>query len=85
MKIETDNQGHIVLKEIYTDVMLETSEGNRLGICMRDDTFEINVMPKGEGGHCWQRVNMQTKTITRMYAKQHKVINPDGGEPNANQ
>lgn len=66
MKIDTNEEGYIVIRELFTGVMLETEEGNRLGICMRDDTFEINVMPKGDIEHCWQRVNMQTKNITRM-------------------
>ena len=66
MKIDTNEEGYIVIRELFTGVMLETEEGNRLGICMRDDTFEINVMPKGDIEHCWQRVNMRTKNITRM-------------------
>jgi len=60
MKIDTDKDGNIVLKEIYSGVLLETSEGNQLGICMRDDTFEINILPKGTKIHCWHHVNMQT-------------------------
>jgi hypothetical protein len=67
MKIGLDGKGHIVLKEVYSGILFETEEGNRLGLCMRDDTFEINVMPKGEVDHCWQRVNMQTKNITREF------------------
>ena len=66
MKIEVTEQGDIVLKEVFSGVLLETTEGNRIGICARDDTFEINVFPKGAKDHCWQRVNMQTKTIEVM-------------------
>ena len=80
MKIELDDQGHIVLKEVYSGIMLETSEGNRLGICMRDDTFEINVLPKGVIEHNWQRVNMKTGNITRMYDKAIEVKDPDSGD-----
>jgi hypothetical protein len=82
MRIELDDQNHIVFKEIYNGVLLETSEGNRLGICMRDDTFEINVMPKGEVEHCWQRVNMQNKNITRMFigSGEAENIENDNGE-----
>lgn len=82
MKIELDDQGYIVLKEVYSGVLLETSEGNQLGICMRDDTFEINVMPKDSLEHCWQRVNMKTCNITRMFdEKGREVKNPDPSEP----
>ena len=62
MKIEVDEERNIVLKNVYNGVLMETSEGNRIGICMRDDTFEINVLPKGEKG-LWHRVDMVTKTI----------------------
>lgn len=82
MKIELSKDGYIVLKEVYNGIMLETAEGHRLGICMRDDTFEINVLPKGDKNYCWQRVNMKTKNITRMSkevkndANQQRTNNP---------
>lgn len=79
MRIEIDKKNYIVLKEVYNGIMLETSEGNRLGICMRDDTFEINIMPKGAVEHCWQRVNMHTKNIIRLFSDSDKVDRPDGG------
>ena len=69
MKIEVKNvwKDHIiVLKEVYNGIGLETSEGNLIGICMRDDTFEINVMPKGAVQSKWFRVNMQTRTVEEM-------------------
>ena len=64
MKVEIDEKGSIVLKEIYSGILLETKEGNQIGVCMRDDTFEINVLPKGFQGQ-WHRVNMQTTTIEK--------------------
>ena len=64
MKIEAEGND-IVLKQIYSGVFLETSEGNRIGICMRDDTFEINVLPKGAAVSTWHRVNMQTRNIIK--------------------
>lgn len=79
MKIELDDQGNIVILEVYSGLMMQTSEGNRLGICMRDDTFEINVMPKGSFDHCWHRVNMQTGKIESMKMVTSAVKDPDGG------
>ena len=53
----------LVITEAYSGVLFETSEGNAIGICMRDDTFEINVIPKGKRTHKWYRVDMQSRTI----------------------
>jgi len=56
----------VVLKEIYNGISLETEEGNQLNVCMRDDTLEMNVCPKGvDSGHWW-RVDMQTGRIEPM-------------------
>ncbi|NNG09067.1 MAG: hypothetical protein HKM92_02770 [Arenibacter sp.] len=63
MKIGVDEFKHIVITEAYSGVMLETSEGNQIGICMRDDTFEINILPKKQHTNNWWRVNMQTGKI----------------------
>ena len=72
MKVDVtlEEGGGLVLKEIYSGVLLETSEGNRLGICMRDDTFEINIIPHGTPleKHNWWRVNMQDGTIEKEVA-----------------
>jgi len=62
MKIETNEDGVIVLKEVFNGIMLTTEEGNSIGICMRDDTFEINVIPKNRTPR-WHRVNMQRADI----------------------
>ena len=43
MKIDVDEERNIRLKEVYSGVLLETSEGNQLGVCMRDDTFELTI------------------------------------------
>lgn len=67
MKVEVNEDRDIVLKEVFSGVMLETSEGNRIGICMRDDTFEIHVMPKEQSEYRdWWRVDMQTGCIERL-------------------
>ena len=53
----------LVIKEAFSGLILETAEGNRIGLCMKDDTFEINISPKGKKEHKWYRVNMQLRTI----------------------
>jgi len=63
MKISVGEDRTILLQEIFCNTVLETAEGNRLAICMRDDTIEMNVV----GHHpCWYRVNMQTGKISPM-------------------
>jgi len=49
MKLEITEDGTLCLKEVFSGVLLETAEGNQIGICMRDDTFEINIKPNGDG------------------------------------
>ena len=78
MKVTTDENGDIVLKEIYSGVFLETSEGNRIAVCMRDDSFEINVLPKGSEGSQWHHVDMETGLIAPEAAGTPKVPDPDG-------
>jgi len=55
-----------VLEEVYSGVLMRTDEGNEIGICMRDDTLEINVCPGGTDTENWWRVNMQTGRIECM-------------------
>lgn len=42
MRIETNDKGEIILKEVYSGIGLETSDGEYMGICMRDTGFEFN-------------------------------------------
>jgi len=44
MKLDTDEKGEIVLKEIYSGVKLETKDKEYMGICMRDSGFEFNYI-----------------------------------------
>ena len=62
MKIEVDEEFNLVLKEVFNPVILETEEGNKLAVCMRDDTFEITA--PGSDRH-W-RVNVETGEIFEM-------------------
>lgn len=65
MRIETDEMGDLVLKEVYNDIALETEEGNRLYVCMRDDTFEMYIEPAHTVGIRY-RINMQTRNIEKL-------------------
>ncbi len=69
MKIEVDHDGvdrFMVLKEVFSGVMMETSEGNRVGLCMRGDTIEFNVIPAEGGRSRWFQINMQTLEVRPM-------------------
>ena len=66
MKIEVDEDRDMVLKEVYNGLYIETSEGNRIGFCMRDDTVEFNVIPADSAKSQWFRVNMQTLEVENM-------------------
>jgi hypothetical protein len=81
MKITTDeDSGAIVIGEVFSGAFIETSEGNRIGFCLRDDTIEFNVLPKGSLESRWHRVNMQTLEVEDMLASARgSVQDPDGG------
>ena len=66
MKITTDEDGGIVIGEVFSGAYIETREGNRIGFCLRDDTIEFNVLPKGSKKFQWYRVNMQTLEVEKM-------------------
>ena len=59
MEISDMGGGTFVLKEVYNSVVLETKEGNKFAICMRDDTVEMKVV----GSDKWYRANMDTGEI----------------------
>lgn len=59
------------LQEIYCNTVLETREGNKLAICMRDDTIELNLLKDGQTW--WHRVNIDTGTIEPMDPKPLKA------------
>ena len=69
MKIDIDQHNNLRLKEVFSGILFETEEGNAIGVCMRDDTLEINVLPGGENSDNWWRVNMQTGSIENMKEK----------------
>lgn len=57
-----DGDQCISIQEVYCNTVLETSEGNKIAICMRDDTIEFNVLDHNK----WYRVDMQTGTVNAM-------------------
>jgi hypothetical protein len=59
MKLSIDEDYTIVLKEVFNSIVLETEEGNRFAICMRDDTVEMTVAGSG----IWYRADMKTGKI----------------------
>ena len=66
MRVEVGEDRSLILKDVYNGLVLETREGNQVAICMRDDTFEINVMPKGKMDYHWHRVDMQECKVLPM-------------------
>ena len=66
MRIEVSENGELLLTEIFSGVLMRTREGNEISICMRDDTFEINIITYAGG---WHRINMQDGTIRPMTAE----------------
>jgi hypothetical protein len=53
MKIDIDQNNDLRLTEVYNGILMETSEGNRIGICMRDNTFEINICCDDDTQNLW--------------------------------
>jgi hypothetical protein len=43
MRIDTMENYNIRLKDVFSPVMFETDEGEKLLVCMRDGAFEISV------------------------------------------
>jgi len=76
MKIEVDEQGQLRIKEVYGNTYLETREGNRLYICMRDDTFEMSPLHRRVSANNWWRVNMGSGRIEEMRGTQPTPLNP---------
>ncbi len=42
MKIRGSKEGHVILEEVFSGVELITSDGENMGICMRDTGFEFS-------------------------------------------
>jgi hypothetical protein len=84
MKIEADysdieGDRGLVIKEVYRGAYIETRNGNRIGFCMRDDTIELNVIPKDSPNSKWFRVNMEELTVDPMASKDAQDLTGLGG------
>jgi hypothetical protein len=44
MKIQHNENGELLITEVYSGVEFKTNDGETLGICMRDSGFEFNYM-----------------------------------------
>lgn len=44
MKINVNSNYQHILEEVYEPIILQTEEGNKMYVCMRDDTFELGVI-----------------------------------------
>jgi len=44
MKIDVDQDGTLVFRDVFNSVIFETLEGEQLIVCMRDGAFEIAVL-----------------------------------------
>lgn len=76
MKIETNENCDIVLQDVFNTIFLKTEEGNTLGICMRDDTFEMKLA----GSDRWYRVDVDTGEINLLQCvKKEHVCSRCGG------
>ena len=60
MRLDVDENGIVVLSRFFSGILLRTTEGNEIGVCPRDNTFEISV-----GGRWW-RVNMAEQSIEEL-------------------
>jgi len=44
MKIETGEEGELILKDVFNSVVFKTDDGEELVACMRDGAFEIATL-----------------------------------------
>jgi len=47
MIVEINENGILVLKEVFIPIVLESQDGEQLTICMRDTGFELNYVTPG--------------------------------------
>ena len=64
MTVRVDEENGLELEHIYSGIALKADDG-KLGICARDGSFEINIMPNGcdPARRNWWTVNMDKGTI----------------------
>lgn len=65
MKIDVNSEGHLRMSEVFSGVEMRTADGHSIGICMRDDGFEINICPDGKDSQNWWFVSMKDGNVTQ--------------------
>lgn len=65
MKIRTDIDGGMTIEELFEGVMLETREGNKMGVCQRDFGYEVHLFGRDQFGPIFY-VDLETREITRV-------------------
>ena len=79
MKLTVTEGYTVLLEEVFSGILMQTKEGNQIGICMIDDTFEINVLPKGHKKMNWWHVNMETGIVEQETPDIKSIINDTVG------
>jgi len=59
MKVEANDKGEIILKEVFSGVGLESPSGDEFGICMRDSGFEFRY-----GGYWYSAQNGKIEKLS---------------------
>ena len=72
MEIDIEEDYTQILRKVYNPIGLETSEGNKMYVCMRDDTFEFTVVPKGGKYKRTFRIIMDENNIEFMKETEQK-------------
>lgn len=83
MNIDVTEDGIIRLKRVFNSIVLETEEGNRFAICMRDNGLEIGLVDtsiKNDGPEVYLKwfaaKDGNIKELVPM-AMKDKTANPD--------
>lgn len=56
MRLDVNEENCLEAREVYSGLTFVTSEGNRYGVCMRDDTIEITPVGDAPSPRVWTNV-----------------------------
>jgi len=59
MKISVDENNNILLENVYNSIILKTSDGEEMAICMRDSGFEFKYEGVWYSAQCGDIKNMK--------------------------
>jgi len=79
MKIDITEDRIIRLRDVFTGVLFETKEGEKLGVCMRDGGFEISVKDQSikSDTEYYNTYSILGGVVTQMLHTAAKVDTPD--------